>query len=328
MKKLFKPACLLFYLLMILVFFFVGVYFAVITGAAEGQGLAAGAIVIGYGVFTAFAALFVSFFIAYSASPEAIVRLNQGLAITLLVFISITAYRVMTRESSQTSSEPTSQQIPKEAPSTSAVPPVNSNPANPINSTTTSNKNNEIGLGFFTPDFYNQQVLYFYGMPNLDKPVSEHLPVDSLLFQQSDEQQFEITYAPPWLVPEHLKMDYEILHFKILSINRDFIRVDVNKTNNRFAYVDRHAGTISYWPDFLLKVQTVDFPHNQPQTIRARPLNYAGQVTLEFEFMKPLQIQNDWMEVELQNGNFQKVGEGWIQWRDDEKLLIEYSLLS
>lgn len=44
--------------------------------------------------------------------------------------------------------------------------------------------------------------------------------------------------------------------------------------------------------------------------------------------MKPLQIQNDWMKVELQNQEFQKVGDGWVQWRNDEKLLIEYSLLS
>ncbi|NBC64057.1 MAG: hypothetical protein GVY07_00160 [Bacteroidetes bacterium] len=84
MKKLIKPASLLLYLLMILVFFFVGVYYAVITGAAEGQGLAAGAIVVGYGVFTGFLALLVSFFIAYYASAKVVVRFNQVLAIILL----------------------------------------------------------------------------------------------------------------------------------------------------------------------------------------------------------------------------------------------------
>ncbi|NBC05170.1 MAG: hypothetical protein GVY20_15920 [Bacteroidetes bacterium] len=327
MKKLFKPACLLLYLLMILVFFFLGVYYAVITGAADGQGLAAGAIVIGYGFFTAFVALLISFFIAYSASPKTIVRLNQGLAIILLVFISITAYRAITREDSQRSTQSSSEGTLKPAPSTTIAPPVDSYSTLP-NDTSSENENEELGLGFFTPDFYNQQVLYFYGIPNLEKPVSEHLPVDSLLFQQSDGHQYQITYAPPWLVPEHLKMDYEILHFKILSLNRDFIQIDVNKTNNRFAYVDRLAGTISYWPDFLLNVHSVEFPENRIQTVRARPLNYAGQVTLDFEFMKPIQIQNDWMEVELQDGDFQKIGEGWIQWRDEEKLLIEYSLLS
>jgi len=314
---------------MILVFFFAGVYYAVLTGAAEGQGLAAGAIVIGYGVFTAFTAFFFSFIITYHSSLEWITRLNQILAIILLLFISITAYRVISREASQTATGSSTEITPKSTkPSTTIAPPPVNIPSTQPNHAPSANENEELGLGFFTPNFYNRQVLYFYGIPNLDKPVSEHLPVDSLLFQQSDGHRYEITYAPPWLVPEHLKMDYEILHFKILSINRDFVQIDVNKTNNRFAYVDRHAGTISYWPDFLLKVHSVEFPQNQPQTVRTRPLNYAGQVTLDFEFMKPLQIQNDWMEVELQNSDFQKVGEGWIQWRDEEKLLIKYSLLS
>lgn len=319
MKKLFKPASLLFYLFMILVFFLAGVYYAGITGAAEGQGLAGGAIVLGYGVITAFFALLVSFVIAYYTPREVIVRINQVLGIIFLIFVAITAYRIMMREGSQNTSEPTSQQTPKSSAPTAVAPPVDM---------PQTNQESELGLGFFTPDFYTQSVLYFYGMPNLGKPVSEHPPVDSLIFQQSDGHQYKITYAPPWLVPEHLKMDYEILHFKILSINRDFIQIDVNKTNNRFAYVDRNAGTISYWPDFLLNVHSVEFPADQSQTIRVKPLNYAGQVSVEFEFMKPLQIQNDWMEVELQDGDFQKVGEGWIQWRNEEKLLIEYSLLS
>ncbi|MDR9367050.1 MAG: hypothetical protein RI575_17070 [Balneolaceae bacterium] len=319
MKKLFKPASLLFYFFMIVVFFFAGVYYAGITGAAEGQGLAGGAIVLGYGVITAFIALLVSFFIAYYTPREVIVRGNQVLGVIFLIFIAITAYRIIMRDGAQSASEPTSQLTPKSSAPTAIAPPVD----RPL-----PNQESELGLGFFTPDFYNRQVLYFYGMPNLEKPVSEHLPVDSLLFQQSDGHQYQITYAPPWLVPEHLKMDYEILHFKILSLNRDFIQIDVNKTNNRFAYVDRHAGTISYWPDFLLNVHSVEFPENRIQTVRARPLNYAGQVTLDFEFMKPIQIQNDWMEVELQDGDFQKIGKGWIQWRDEEKLLIEYSLLS
>lgn len=316
MKKLFKPASLLFYFFMILVFFIAGMYYAGITGAAEGQGLAGGAIVLGYGVITAFIALLVSFVVAYYTPREVIVRINQVLGVIFLIFVAITAYRLITKERSQPASEQISQ-----------IPTKPTAPAEAVSPVDTSSKT-ELGLGFFTPDFYNQQVLYFYGMPNVDKPVSEHLPVDSLLFQRSDGHQYEITYAPPWLVPEHMKMDYEILHFKILSVNRDFIRIDVNKTNNRYAYVDRHAGSISYWPEFLLKVHSVEFPQGQSQTVRVKPLNYAGQVNINFEFMKPLQIQNEWMEVELQDGNFQKVGNGWIQWRDEEKLLIQYSLLS
>lgn len=271
----------------------------------------------------------VSFLVTYYSSVNLIVHFNKVLAIILLVFISITAYRALTRESSQNGTETISEETPNPTTESNTVAPHSGNtPSTQPNHSTEVTENVKLGLGFFTPDFYNQRVLYFYGMPNLDKPVSEHVPVDSLQFQLSDGNQYKITYAPPWLVPEHMNMDYEILHFKILSINRDFVQININKTNNKFAYVDRHSGTISYWPDFLLKVHVVEFPNNEVQTIRERPLNYAGQVSIGFEFMKPIQIQKDWMEVELQDQNHQKVGEGWIRWRNQENLLIEYSLLS
>lgn len=266
MKKLFQPASLLLYLCVIFVFFFAGVYFAVFTEAAEGQGLAGGAIVLGYGVIAACIALLFSFVLAYHAPVEVIVRINKILGIIFLFFIIITAYRLITREGTQTASEPSSKITPKTTSPTAVSPSVDMPPE----------ENSELGLGFFTPDFYSKDVFYFYGMPNLDKPVPERFPVDSLVFQQLDGHRYEISYAPPWLVPEHLKMDYEILHFKILSINRDFVQIDVNKTNDRFAYVDRHAGKITYWPDFLLNVHSVEFPQDQTQTVRVKPLNYAG----------------------------------------------------
>lgn len=319
MKKLFKPASLLFYFFMVIVFFFAGVYYAGITGAAEGQGLAGGAIVLGYGVIAAFIALLVSFIIAYYTEREVIVRMNQILGIILLIFIAITAFRIIARERSQAASEPSSQLTnPKPVPTTVA----------PAVDIPVQEEGPELGLGFFSPDFYNESIIYFYGNPNFEKAVSDHTPSDSIKFRELDGHRFDISYAPPWLVPEHMKMDYEILHFRIKSINQDFVEIIVNKTNQRNAYVDRHAGRVTYWPDFLLNVHSVEFPQNQVQTVRIKPLNYAGQVNSDFVFMRPLRIQDDWMEVELQDQNFQKVGEGWIQWKNENELLIEYSLLS
>lgn len=115
MKKFFKPASLLFYFLMILVFFFAGVYYAGITGAAEGQGLAGGAIVLGYGVISAFIALFISFVIVYYVSLDRVIRMNQVLGIVFLIFTAITAYRIFTAERAQTSTESPSQITPKTA---------------------------------------------------------------------------------------------------------------------------------------------------------------------------------------------------------------------
>jgi hypothetical protein len=315
MKKLFEPVSLLFYFFMVLVFFFAGVYFAGLTGAAEGQGLAGGAIILGYGVIAAFFALLFSVFMAYSVQRDHIVRINKILGIIFLIFIAITTYRIFSIERSESSSEPLSQQTTKEPASSAVDLPL------PV-------ANSELGLGLFKPDFFNQSSLLFYENPNFEKPVSDHSASDSVTFQQIDGHRYDIAYAPPWLVPEHLKMDYEILYFRIKSIHRDFLEIVVNKSTQKKAYVDRTAEMTIFWPDFLLNVQSIEFPKDLPQTVRVKPLNYAGQVSLDFEFMKPIQFQYHWMEVELLDRDFQKTGTGWVRWRDDEKLLIEYSLLS
>jgi phosphoglycerol transferase MdoB-like AlkP superfamily enzyme len=102
MKKLFRPAALLFYLLTILVFFVLGMLLAGLSGVAEGQGLAGGAIVFFYGIVSAFLAFIVSLFIAFKAKHKTVVVLNKILAILLFVFAVYITFRVLTQESKET----------------------------------------------------------------------------------------------------------------------------------------------------------------------------------------------------------------------------------
>ncbi len=44
--------------------------------------------------------------------------------------------------------------------------------------------------------------------------------------------------------------------------------------------------------------------------------------------MQPLIIKGDWMMVRLVDDDYKIVGEGWIQWKKENNLLIKYSLLS
>ena len=184
-----------------------------------------------------------------------------------------------------------------------------------------------MGLGMAMPKFYENSVLYFYGNPNLEKPVSDHTPTDSLVFKRS-EMGLEIAYAPPWFAPAHLKMDYELLFIRMLSISHEFVEVMVNEFNGQTAYMDRTKNELRYWPEFLLTINSVEplFSENNP--VRVKPLSYAGLVSSPFSFLKPLRISDQWMQVELLDDNFKSHGKGWIKWREDGKLLISYSLLS
>ncbi|KAA3661344.1 MAG: hypothetical protein DWQ10_04710 [Calditrichaeota bacterium] len=297
MKKLFKPASLLLYLLTILVFFFLGLLYAGLVDAGKGQGLAAGAIVLGYGVFAAFYALLAAIFAAYALRETKVKLLNKILGIALIVVFAIVVLRIVTKAASAANAPPV-QQTQK-----------------------------LMGLGMVKPHFFENRCLYFYGQPNLQKSVSDHVPGDSLVFKKT-EHGFAISYAPPWFAPAHMKMDYETLFLRMLSIHRDFVEVVVNEYTGQKAYLDRRKVNVTFWPNFLLSVNSVKPLDPQNNPVRIKPLAHASLVTSAYTFLKPVQVAHQWIKVALLDDKLKSAGTGWIMWQKDGELLIAYSLLS
>lgn len=77
MSKFIKPSSILFYLLSFVVFVIIGATYAALSGAADGQGLAGGAIVLGYGIMSGLIAIVVAIILVYSVSHKAIVIGNR-----------------------------------------------------------------------------------------------------------------------------------------------------------------------------------------------------------------------------------------------------------
>ena len=101
MKKIVKPVSLLFSFLSLLVFFIIGMYLAGLIEAGKNQGLAGGAIVLGWGVLFAGVALVLSFFITYRVEHKTILRANWMLFVLLLIGYGITHYRFAQRDKQQ-----------------------------------------------------------------------------------------------------------------------------------------------------------------------------------------------------------------------------------
>ncbi len=191
-----------------------------------------------------------------------------------------------------------------------------------------SSETEEMGMGMAKPDFFNRKSLYFYSLPNLEKTVSEHIPSDSLTFSQT-ENGYEIGYAPPWFYPEHQKLDYEILYLKIISLGRDWIQVEVNRKTNLKKWISATDVEVLLWPQFLLKVFSIEILEPSINMLRVRPLpNASLYQAKEFSILSPVMIKDKWIKVELHDDHFIKIGEAWLQWNKDGKLLISYSLLS
>jgi len=101
MKSFFKPARIGFYILMLLVCFVLGLYFAAAIDAGKNQGLAGGAIVVGYGVLFGGIGFVASFFIAHYLQVKNIVKINLVLLVLLLASWGYKYYQFQQRDKLQ-----------------------------------------------------------------------------------------------------------------------------------------------------------------------------------------------------------------------------------
>lgn len=330
MKKLLKPANIAFYFLMLLLFFVLGLYFASFIEAGKNQGLAGGAIVLGWGVLFGVIAFLASFFIANFTSVKTIIKINWLLLILLVATWSYKYYQFKIRDKEQ--EEKSKQFHPPPTSPTEAVQTVSLAMLSPYDksgaSENFSSENKNMGIGFFIPNFYEKRTLYFYGGVNLEKGLTDHIPQDSVVFALDQNQNFTTTYAPPWLYPAALKLDYGIIHFKAIGMGRDFIKVETNSQNGQIAYLDKSAGKFVSWPEFILSMNSVEFPEENKQSVRVKPLDYAGEIKADYDFIEPLMVEGEWLYGILLDGNRQEKGKGWIKWQQGGKLLVSYNLFS
>ncbi len=330
-----KPYSLLLYLLSFIAFFFVGASIAGLIGAAKNQGLAGGAIVFGYAVVAAFIALIVAIVIASKVNRKLIINLNKILAILIVVLFSYFTikYQARQKEKEKTKIEQTKKKTTKAIKITEPTAMLSRELVSKTLTIATNIEaiqilDSKMGIGFFSPQYFEHPTLYFYGDINLEKGLTDHTPIDSLVFARDKYVDITTSYAPPWLYPEHLKLDYGIIIFKVLGIGRDFMKVEVNHQTKQTMYLDKFKGEFVSWSEFIRSVHSVEFNENSKKKVLVKPLDYAGEINIKFSFMQPLLVEEEWMYVILVDDNLKEQGKGWVRWKMDNVLLITYSLLS
>lgn len=325
MKKALTPSKIGFYILMLISCLLLGFFIAGFSGAGKNQGLAGGAIVLGYGVIAGAIGFIASFFIASIISKKALVLTNWVLLILILLMAGYTQYRFQERQKEKKEQQETPKRIPTK-------PAIQSSSILPFSFFSSANKVDTdlktMGIGFFKPNFYEHKTLYLYSDINLEKGLMEHMPKDSVVFGTDQYGNPTATHKPEWLKPEYFKLDYGIITFKVLSMGFDFIEVVANNNTKKKIYLDKNKGTFLSWPQFLLSVSSVEFADETDRKVYEKPDISSENSNTDFEFMKPILVQDNWMYVKLMNHSMKEVGKGWVLWRNDSKLLIKYSVLS
>jgi len=291
--QMLKPYNLLLYPLAIIAAFFVGASYAGIVEAGKNQGLAGGAIVLGYGVIASVIGFVIALIVANKVNRKTTIWINIILALSIVGFYIYFHLKFLERKKAR--------------------------------------EEQAAGLYFKKPltvAVHENKPFYFYGNLNLEKSLLEHLPTDSITFKRLENGGFDIATAPPWLVPAHLKLDYDILYFKVMSVTEEFVELEVNTQTKQTAFANKRSGKLMYWPTFLFSINSVEFLNHETQKVYVKPIDHASTVIQSYSFMRPLKIKQHWMYVLLKNDDFNTVGKGWIKWNDNGKLLISYSLLS
>ncbi len=317
MNKYIKPSSLAFYLLIIILFFVIGAVLARVSGVAENQGLAGGAIILGYGLMAALGGIVLAFIVISRANIEKIKKANWIILLLVCAILAFLNFRYNIKE------EVPEDSMPSKQPKT-----VTSPSANLTSSLTIQPFTEPIGLGLFTPNYYENNVFYFYSLQNQDKPLEDNPKLDSITFSRTEQGDFSIATAPPWLQPEHLKLDYGILYFKVIRIGKDYLLLEGNTTTKQTYFVSRWSGDIILWPEFILSTFMLEFPEEKPQPIRIKPLENASTILNPTNYLRAISIQDYWVEVEVLDEKWNPIDKGWIKWRDESGLLVQYSLLS
>ncbi len=269
---------------------FCGTWIGGLLFVPPGSGLAGPAIALGYGVLGLLIALIVGVLLARKLAYEQLLRGLIAVGLLTVLALSFIFYRLATASQQPQSRQP-------------------------------------VGIGMVKPRLAPEQPLYFYGAPDFDAMPFDKAPTDSLTFVQGDHF-IDIKTAPPWFWPEVLKLDYNLLNLRAVTLSKNWIEVIVNRQSGETRWLDRHAVEYLHWPEYLLNVAAVEIIEPQANPVRIKPLDHAGALTLApGAALRPLAVKGSWLQVRVGELVDSSSPAGWLRWRNAERLLISYAIL-
>lgn len=282
----------------------------------DNPGLVAGAIVVSLSVIGLIVGLVAGLIIWRYLKAATLKNLNWLLGISCLSVILWLSYRYVNREKASGETPSAIRQVTKPAtPVPSTIPPVSPDPV--IEDKVSA------GLGMGRPLMDPGQVIYFFQNP------TDASPSDSLIFEEGPNH-LVVSESSSAFAPEHMKLDYQICYFLVKSMTGNRLQVIVDKQAGQTAWVSKDQMDLLPWPMFLTTVHSVEPKNWDNNPVKMSPDDAAQAM----ENIGPNHIleaksrSGDWLNVVITDGNYQQIGRGWIRWRKDGKLMLDYNLLS
>lgn len=184
----------------------------------------------------------------------------------------------------------------------------------------------EMGIGIVSISPEVGKTLRFYSKPQHFELPENLQAVDSLTFK--DARHFvDIATAPPWFVPQYMKLDYGILQLVTVTIQKNWIEVIVNKTSGETHWVYRQDVGYSTWSEFLLNVHSVELLNPTDFPPRIKPMDHASpdESVDANGIFHPVSVKDDWLQMHPDKEVDHDI---WVRWKRNGILLVKYSMLS
>ncbi len=184
-----------------------------------------------------------------------------------------------------------------------------------------------LGLGIASVAPMPGGVLQFYNPPRASQAADDAVPTESVRFA-AGLPAVDIAEAPPWFEPEYVKMDYELLHLRVLTLTPDWVEVIGNSRTGQTRWVRRADVRFASWPEHYLGVAAVRIFDPKSNPVRERPLDDAPVLATTGESLPPRAVRGDWLQVSIPHLADGIPREGWVRWRRGDRLLLGYEPLS
>ena len=167
-------------------------------------------------------------------------------------------------------------------------------------------------------EFYNEMESLRIG---LVKAESDIITIKS---QNLNKSLNEYTYTPKYIVPVFFKPDYNIFYIVCLDNQKEYYKV--LSANGEEYLVSKAQTKFISWEEFLKSttgISNLDWSENP---LRKEPFEKSKIITLKDTdaTFNVIRVKKDWIEIQSDNNTNQK---GWIQWKKENRLLIEIYLL-
>jgi len=182
----------------------------------------------------------------------------------------------------------------------------------------------ELGIGIVSIDFNDKTKIDFYESSDLNKVLKT-----IEFFNDESINSWNIKNLKShqnWLQPESLWLDYHQFTFRAKTENTDCFEVYVSE--NKTMWIKKTDFTELWtWEEYLQNMFSVERIDKNTQNIYSKPFTKSEIIKSDSkdDCFSVKRMQNDWIEIETsEHCENEKKVKGWIKWRNNDELLINY----